>query len=59
MTSATFRVCYASVANVLFEHIEQDLLALTTALLDDEDESPGSFPPCQQRQNAAPAQAGS
>jgi len=38
MTSATFHVCYASVANALFEHIEQDLLLLTTALLDDEDD---------------------
>jgi len=37
MTSATFHVCYASVANALFEHIEQDLLLLTTALLDDDD----------------------
>lgn len=38
MNSATFQVCYASVANALFEHIEQDLLHLTTALLDDDDD---------------------
>ena len=45
MTSATFHVCYASVANALFEHIEQDLLLLTTALLDDDDELPARFEP--------------
>jgi len=38
MTSADFRVRYASVTNTLFEHIEQDLLTLTTVLLDDDDE---------------------
>jgi len=47
MTSATFHVCYASVANALFEHIEQDLLLLTTAILDDDDDgdlpSPGEL----------------
>ena len=37
MTSASFHVCYASVASALFEHIEQDLLLLTTALLDDDE----------------------
>ena len=46
MTSASFQISYASVANALFEHIEQDLLALTTALLDDEDESPRHVDPC-------------
>ena len=40
MTSANFHVCYASVANALFEHIEQDLLLLTTALLDDDEAVP-------------------
>lgn len=40
MTSANFHVCYASVANALFEHIEQDLLLLTTALLDDDEAAP-------------------
>ncbi|OON61945.1 hypothetical protein B0920_00110 [Massilia sp. KIM] len=40
MTSANFHVCYASVANALFEHIEQDLLLLTTALLDDDEPPP-------------------
>ncbi|MBQ5946966.1 hypothetical protein [Massilia sp. ST3] len=40
MTSATFHVCYASVASALFEHIEQDLLLLTTALLDDDEAQP-------------------
>lgn len=43
MTSANFHISYASVANALFEHIEQDLLALTTALLDDDDELPHRF----------------
>lgn len=38
MTSANFHVCYASVADALFEHIEQDLLLLTSALIDDEDD---------------------
>lgn len=45
MTSASFHVCYASVANALFEHIEQDLLLLTTALLDDDDECPSRCEP--------------
>lgn len=45
MTSATFHVCYASVANALFEHIEQDLLLLATALLDDDDELPSQGEP--------------
>ena len=40
MTSANFHVCYASVASALFEHIEQDLLLLTTALLDDDEAHP-------------------
>lgn len=40
MTSANFHISYASVANALFEHIEQDLLLLTTALLDDDEELP-------------------
>ncbi|MEH6435759.1 hypothetical protein [Massilia sp. DD77] len=40
MTSANFQVCYASVAIALFEHIEQDLLLLTTALLDDDEAQP-------------------
>ena len=40
MTSANFHVCYASVASALFEHIEQDLLLLTTALLDDDEAQP-------------------
>ncbi|WP_312511199.1 hypothetical protein [Massilia sp.] len=38
MTSANFHVCYASVANALFEHIEQDLLLLTTALIDEDED---------------------
>lgn len=45
MTSADFHHCYASVANALFEHIEQDLLVLTTALLDDDDDLPARFAP--------------
>lgn len=45
MTSADFHVCYASVANALFEHIEQDLLLLTTALIDDDDDLPERFTP--------------
>ncbi|WP_020655992.1 hypothetical protein [Massilia niastensis] len=40
MTSSNFHVCYASVASALFEHIEQDLLLLTTALLDDDEGAP-------------------
>lgn len=40
MTSTNFHISYASVANALFEHIEQDLLLLTTALLDDDEELP-------------------
>ena len=39
MTSAAFNVCYASVATALFEHIEQDLIHLTTALIDDDDDT--------------------
>jgi hypothetical protein len=46
MTSANFHVCYASVANALFEHIEQDLLLLTTALLDDDEGAPLRTEPC-------------
>jgi hypothetical protein len=38
MTSADFHVCYASVTDTLFEHIEQDLMVLTTARLDDDDD---------------------
>jgi hypothetical protein len=38
MTSANFLISYASVANALFEHIEQDLLLLTTALIDDDED---------------------
>ena len=55
MTSANFHISYASVAIALFEHIEQDLLALTTALLDDDEESSTihSYP-----KNVVPAQAG-
>ena len=45
MTSANFHLSYASVANALFEHIEQDLLLLTTALLDDDEELPRRFEP--------------
>lgn len=45
MTSADFHVCYASVADALFEHIEQDLLLLTTALIDDDDAPPSRFAP--------------
>ncbi|AWL06595.1 hypothetical protein ACFOHT_23385 [Massilia oculi] len=45
MTSANFHISYASVANALFEHIEQDLLLLTTALLDDDEELPRLFEP--------------
>ncbi|WP_137173328.1 hypothetical protein [Massilia sp. HP4] len=53
MTSANFQMSYASVANALFEHIEQDLIALTTALLDDDEELPTLH---RQRKNADPAQ---
>ena len=45
MTSANFHISYASVANALFEHIEQDLLLLTTALLDDDEELLPLFEP--------------
>jgi hypothetical protein len=45
MTSANFHVCYASVASALFEHIEQDLLLLTTALLDDDEAHPQRYLP--------------
>ena len=55
MTSANFHISYASVANALFEHIEQDLLALTTAFLDDDEELPTLH---HQRKNVVPAQAG-
>ena len=55
MTSADFKISYASVANALFEHIEQDLLILTTALLDDDDELPALH---SRPQNVVPAQAG-
>lgn len=55
MTSANFQISYASVANVLFEHIEQDLLVLTTANLDDDEDPPATRlrPEC-----AGPVQAG-
>ena len=55
MTSANFHISYASVANALFEHIEQDLLALTTAFLDDDEESSTihGYP-----KHVVPAQAG-
>ena len=55
MTSANFHISYASVTNALFEHIEQDLLILTTALLDDDEELPALHP---RPQNVVPAQAG-
>ena len=55
MTSANFHISYASVANALFEHIEQDLLLLTTALLDDDEELPVLH---RQQKNVVPAQAG-
>jgi hypothetical protein len=55
MTSANFHISYASVANALFEHIEQDLLALTTALLDDDDETPALH---RRTGNVVPAEAG-
>lgn len=45
MNSANFQFCYASVANTLFEHIEQDLLLLTTAFLDDDEELPSRQTP--------------
>jgi len=45
MTSANFHVCYASVADALFEHIEQDLLLLTSALIDDDDDEDRSTSP--------------
>ena len=45
MTSANFHLCYASVTDALFEHIEQDLLLLTTALLDDDEELPARVEP--------------
>jgi len=45
MTSANFHVCYASVADALFEHIEQDLLLLTSALIDDDDDEDSSTSP--------------
>jgi hypothetical protein len=44
MTSADFHICYASVTDTLFEHIEQDLLLLTTALLDDDEPTGPAFP---------------
>ena len=55
MTSANFQMSYASVANALFEHIEQDLLALTTALLDDDEDRPALH---RWPQNVVPAEAG-
>ena len=45
MTSANFHVCYASVADALFEHVEQDLLLLTTALIDDDEDFSSSPEP--------------
>lgn len=55
MTSANFHVCYASVASALFEHIEQDLLLLTTALLDDDEAHPQRHLP-DTRRSAIPVQ---
>jgi hypothetical protein len=55
MTSANFHVCYASVASALFEHIEQDLLLLTTALLDDDEAQPLRYLP-ESTRGAVPVQ---
>jgi hypothetical protein len=40
MTSADFLLRYASVTTALFEHIEHDMLALSSAFIDDDDSPP-------------------
>ncbi len=51
MTSSDFLLCYASVTTALFDHIEHDMLALSSAFIDDDDAPPQAW------QDAAPPHA--
>ena len=43
MTSSDFLLRYASVTTALFDHIEHDMLALSSAFIDDDDTFPSSM----------------
>ena len=43
MTSADFLLRYASVTTALFDHIEHDMLALSSAFIDDDETSPPAW----------------
>jgi len=45
MASSNFLLCYASVTTALFEHIEDDMLDQSPALLDDDFLDDGAAPP--------------
>ncbi|CAN7278264.1 hypothetical protein [Massilia sp. LjRoot122] len=43
MTSSDFLLRYASVTTALFDHIEHDMLALSSAFIDDDEAPPQSW----------------
>ncbi|MCC2955972.1 hypothetical protein LK542_10140 [Massilia sp. IC2-477] len=43
MTSTDFLLRYASVTTSLFDHIEQDMLALSCAFIDEDEHLPSSM----------------
>ena len=43
MTSTDFLLRYASVTTALFDHIEHDMLALSSAFIDDDEASPQAW----------------
>ena len=43
MTSSDFLLRYASVTTALFDHIEHDMLALSSAFIDDDDAPPQNW----------------
>lgn len=43
MTPTDFLLRYASVTTALFDHIEHDMLALSSAFIDDDDTAPGTW----------------
>ena len=42
MTSSDFLLRYASVTTALFDHIEHDMLALSSAFIDDDEPAPAT-----------------
>jgi hypothetical protein len=43
MTSSDFLLRYASVTTALFDHIEHDMLALSSAFIDDDEAPPPAW----------------